>query len=54
MSDSPHDLAIIDQAPFTIHLGATTQQLAETIFAYPTLSDATGSTCGQATHSMRR
>ena len=49
-----HAAEMIGQITLAIRLGATAQQLAETIFAHPTLSEAVleaaESTFGQATH----
>ena len=49
---------MIGQITLAIRLGATAQQLAETIFAHPTLSEAVleaaEDTFGQATHAIHR
>ena len=53
-----HAAEMIGQITLAIRLGATAQQLAETIFAHPTLSEAVleaaEDTFGQATHAIHR
>ena len=53
-----HAAEMIGQITLAIRLGATAQQLAETIYAHPTLSEAVleaaEDTFGQATHAIRR
>jgi len=53
-----HAAEMIGQITLAVRLGATAQQLAETIFAHPTLSEAVleaaEDTFGQATHAISR